>query len=86
MFACGGVQDPFKVFKTAPRSELPCSPRLELAESDIGNTVLVVELAEDGLDPVTWSTTPTVQVCHSACLIILHLSYLAFCIQDFVFL
>ena len=73
---------------TAPRSELPCSPRLQLAESDVGNTVLVVELAEDELDPVTWSTTPTVQVCHfnkSACLIILHLSYLAFCIQDFVF-
>ena len=63
MFACGGVQDPL-VFETAPRSELQCSLQVQLAESNVQNTVLVVELADDGIDPITWSTPPSIQVCY----------------------
>ena len=50
------------MFKTAPRSELPCSPEVQLVESDVENRLFIVEVVQDGIDPMTWSTPPTLQV------------------------
>ena len=59
-----------------------CSRQIQLAESDVENTVLVVEVSEDGIGPITQSMPPTVKAYTSirvgkpAGLYILHTSWL----------
>ena len=56
------MQDSFKIFKTAPRSEVQCSHEVQLADVDVESTVVVVEVLENGIDPINWSMPPTPQV------------------------
>ena len=50
-----GVDEAFKVFKPAPRSEIICSSEVELSHCDVENMVVAVEYIDDGIDPAIWS-------------------------------
>lgn len=62
MFARRGVYEPFKMYETAPRGEVVCNSQLLLEECNVANTVLAVEVQEDGIDPLSWIVPPVCQV------------------------
>lgn len=62
MYAYGEGERPFKVYHATPRSQIECSSLLPLMECDIGKSLLVIEVNEDGMDPITWYSNELEQV------------------------